>query len=152
MKSIATIEGRDEILDRFSRLTHESRGLWGKMDVNQMVCHCADQVRICLGTKPARKKGNFLTRTVIKFVALNFPISMPKNMRTIYELDPGKAGMTRPAGFQEDRHQLTGLIGHFFSLPGSQRFSHPVFGGLSKQELGKLTYLHLDHHLQQFGV
>ena len=152
MKSIANTGGRDEILDRFSRLTHESRGLWGKMNVNQMVCHCADQVRICIGAKPTRKKGNFLTRTLIKFVALNFPVALPKNMGTIYELDPEKAGMTQPAGFQEDRNQLAGLIGHFFSLPGSQHFSHPVFGGLSKQELGKLTYIHLNHHLQQFGV
>ncbi len=152
MKSIANTDGRDEILGRIARLTHESKSLWGKMDVNQMVCHCADQVRICIGTKPARRKGNFLTRTLTKFVALNLPVAMPKNMRTIYELDPGKAGMTQPIGFQEDRDQFAGLIGHFFSLPGSQRFSHPVFGGLSKQELGKLTYLHLNHHLQQFGV
>ncbi len=152
MKSIANTDGRDEILGRIARLTHESKGLWGKMNVNQMVCHCADQVRICIGTKPARQKGNFLTRTLIKFAALNLPIAMPKNMRTIYELDPGKAGMTQPSGFREDRDELVGLIGHFFSLPGGQRFSHPVFGGLSKRELGKLTYLHLNHHLQQFGV
>ncbi|MBK9525384.1 MAG: DUF1569 domain-containing protein [Bacteroidetes bacterium] len=28
---------------------------------------------------------------------------------------------------------------------------HPYFGKLSSREWGRITYLHLDHHLKQFG-
>jgi hypothetical protein len=30
--------------------------------------------------------------------------------------------------------------------------THPFFGKLSGKEWGELTYKHIDHHLQQFGV
>lgn len=152
MKSIHNLDGKNETLERLARLTHGSRGRWGKMNVGQMICHCADQLRICMGTKPARKKGNILTQTITRFVALNFVSAMPKNMKTIYELNPEKGAMTQPTDFLRDRDELIGLIEHFYSLPSSQAFSHPVFGKLNKSQLGRLTYIHLDHHLQQFGV
>lgn len=38
------------------------------------------------------------------------------------------------------------------NLPDSHQFEHPVFGQLSKKDVIKLTNIHLDHHLRQFGV
>ena len=77
---------------------------------------------------------------------------MPKNMKTIAELDPNRPLMTQPTGFANDRAALTDVIAHLEKVTDSQHFAHPVFGQMNKAEAIKLTHIHLDHHLRQFGV
>ena len=56
-------------------LTPQSNGLWGSMSVGQMLTHCTDQIRICLGELPCRPRGNKLTQGVARWVALNLPLT-----------------------------------------------------------------------------
>lgn len=122
------------------------------MSVGQMMTHCTDQIQIVLGQKPARQRGSAFSRRLSKWVALNLPISMPKNLKTIAELDPNRTLMTQPTGFLQDRAALITTLMHLNSVPDNQHFAHPVFGSMNKEEASKLTYIHLDHHLRQFGV
>ena len=42
-----------------------------------------------------------------------------------------------------------------FAVLGNEsikRTKHPIFGKMSYEEWDKLQYMHLDHHLRQFGV
>jgi Protein of unknown function (DUF1569) len=136
---------------RLEQLTPDDPRQWGSMSVNQMLAHCADQLRICLGELPSRPRGNKLTQGILRWISLNLVKNMPKNMRTISELDPNKNYMTRPTAFAQDQQVLIGLYQKMLGLAESHRCAHPVFGTLTKKEVIKLTDMHLDHHLRQFG-
>ncbi|MCU0341331.1 MAG: DUF1569 domain-containing protein [Spirosomaceae bacterium] len=141
-----------DVLNRLSQLTPDSQRLWGSMSVNQMLTHVTDQIRICLGELPSKPRGSWLTRKIVGWIAVNIPLQMPKNMKTIAELDPNKKYMTQPTDFQEDFDTLIALYNKMLKLPETHHFEHPVFGKLSKKEVIKLTDIHLDHHLRQFGA
>ena len=141
-----------DLLARLTRLTPDSQRLWGSMSVGQMITHCTDQLQIMLGQKPARQRGSAFSRRLSKWIALNVPVRMPKNMKTIAELDPNRSLMTQPTGFANDRAVLTDVIAYLEKVTDSQHFAHPVFGQMNKAEAIKLTHIHLDHHLRQFGV
>jgi hypothetical protein len=106
MNNLLDDRARTGILSRLERLEDGQRAQWGRMNVNQMVCHLGDQFRIALGQiRPADCSG-FLSRTVLKWMVL--------------------AGATFSAS--------------------------PAFGKLSNRQWGRLAYVHMDHHLRQFGV
>jgi hypothetical protein len=141
-----------EIKTRLNKLTPSSQRLWGSMSINQMLVHCAEQVRICIGDLPIRPRGGKLTQFLLKWIGLNIPLKMPKNLKTIAELDPNKQYMTKPTEFGKDYKTLIDLYEKLLNMPENQHFEHPVFGVLTKNEAIKLTNIHLDHHLRQFGV
>ena len=93
-------------LQRFTTITPNSQRLWGGMSVGQMLTHCNDQLKITIGEKPCKPRGNALVKTLMKWIALYIPMSMPKNLRTISELDPNKVLMTQPTDFQKDKKEL----------------------------------------------
>lgn len=117
-----------------------------------MMTHCTDQVRIVLGEKTANKFSNALFRSVAKWMFLNVPIQMPKNLMTAPELDPNGRLMTQPIDFKNDQANLLAALSRLNNVPESQPIAHPVFGAMTKAEAMKLTQIHLDHHLRQFSV
>ncbi len=140
------------ILPRINALTPDSQRLWGYMSVGQMITHCTDQVQIVLGEKPAQPLGNSFARWLAKWFILNVPMRMPKNIKTVPELDPNKPLMTQPGNFANDRENLLAALTRLSNLPEKQPIVHPVFGSMTKAEAIKLTNIHLDHHMRQFGV
>ena len=52
MKSIWETAAQRELSDRLSTLSADRRALWGKMSVQQMVCHLAESLRMALGELP----------------------------------------------------------------------------------------------------
>ena len=146
------MEQKKEIVARLAGLTPQSNGLWGSMNVGQMLTHCTDQIRICLGELPCRPRGNKLTQGVARWVALNVPLPMPKNLKTVAELDPNKKYMTQPTDFGRDLGTLLDSYKKMLGLPEFQGCEHPVFGKMTKSQAVKLTNIHLDHHLRQFGA
>ncbi len=117
-----------------------------------MLTHCTDQVQIVLGEKPANKFSNALFRKLAKWMFLNVPMRMPRNLMTAPELDPNGPLMTQPSDFKKDHANLLAALHRLNNVPESQPITHPVFGAMSKAEAMKLTQIHLDHHLRQFGV
>ncbi len=143
---------RDEIISRINQLTPENQAAWGKMNVNQMICHVTDQLRISLGEMgEAKDASSFMSRTLLKFLVLKV-IPIPKNVPTSPRVDQMKDG-TPPTDFEADRKTLLEFIGKFCSAPSDFEFSpHFKFGNLSGKEWAILASKHLDHHLKQFGV
>ncbi|MFN8355000.1 MAG: DUF1569 domain-containing protein [Spirosomataceae bacterium] len=141
-----------EVVKRINQLSEQSPRQWGKMTVGQMLTHCADQIRICYEEKPAGVFGNNITQAIAKFLVTKMGMKMPKNIRTLPELDPNKDLMTQPSNFEQDRLQLVALVERFFDLPSNRTYTHPLLGSAQKSDIGILIYVHLDHHLRQFGV
>ena len=141
-----------ELLNRLSRLTPETRALWGKMNARQMVCHLNDCFGLAMGLKHASEEITFLNRTLIRWTALRAPMTWPKGVPTRPEMDQ-LAGGTPPADFANDVAELRAAIQRFVRTPRDFTFSrHPIFGPLSEWEWMRWGWLHPDHHFRQFGL
>ena len=151
MRTLAHPRDRDEILQRLKRVRPNSVRAWGAMSAHQMVCHLADGLRMLTGQRAVASNATWIRRTVVKWAALYLPIRWPHGIPTSPEIHQALGG-TRPADFAEDVAQVELLL-DLVTAPGS-RFdhrAHPVFGGMSHAAWLRWGYLHLDHHLRQFG-
>ena len=139
---------RDLILSRVARLTPESKPTWGRMNVGQMVAHCADQLRMTLGElSAAPKPTGALRRFPLKQLVV-YVLPWPKGVPTAPELFS-----TPPAQWEADLQELRTLIDRTAEHgPDGDWPEHPAFGRMSGRAWGVLAYRHLDHHLRQFGV
>jgi len=61
-------------------------------------------------------------------------------------------GGTKPAGFNLDKQTLIDMVKDFPQSYGDDGpREHPYFGNLSKKQWSRLAYIHINHHLKQFG-
>ena len=138
-----------KIIDRIQQLTPESKSLWGKMNVSQMLAHCQPPMLVALGEH--KLKGNilgfFLGRFIKKVVVGDKPYKRGLPTTPAYIV-------TEQRNFEEEKQKLVALVQRF-SAGGPDKLSkdpHPVFGPMSAEDWDKSQWKHLDHHLQQFGV
>jgi len=152
MKTLTDVGIKSEVFERMSRLRPDSQRQWGKMAVNQMLCHLSDSFRGVMGEKALGRKDNALTRTVVKWIALKAPMKWPHGVKTMPEMDQNIGG-TPPAEFEKDRLALEKLIERFTSQNRDFEWRpHPTFAYMSEWEWQRWGYLHVDHHFRQFGV
>jgi hypothetical protein len=151
MKSLLNPVDKSEMLKRIAEVTPKDPPLWGKMNVHEMLVHAADQVRLSFGEKRSPYRGTMMTSTFVKFlILLGMPIPKGK-IETTDELKQGVGG-TKLTAFELDKGILADMVTNFETRHGNEEFrKHPVFGDLDKQQWGRLAYLHLNHHLKQFG-
>jgi hypothetical protein len=151
MKTLAREQDRVEILRRLRAVRPESVRRWGRMSAHQMICHCSDAFRMLVDQKPVSMATGFPQRTVIKWIALYGPLPWPAGILTRPEIDQ-ECGGTKPMEFDADVAGLEALvdrvIGQIGALDGRV---HPIFGRLSEAAWLRWCYLHMDHHLRQFG-
>ncbi len=140
---------KELVKNRIIKISGTSSPLWGQMNAPQMLSHVQGQIEICNGTKPAKNKSNFITRTIAKWMGLYLPIPLPKNLKTFKEINPNLDILTVHTEIDTAKKNL---INSLQSIAKGKKYWHPIFGNLSDVEMGKLTYVHLDHHLKQFGV
>lgn len=151
MKTLARAEDKVEVLHRLEGLTAESPRRWGRMNAPQMVCHLSDSFLAVTGQKDVSMAASLLYRTLLKWIALYLPVPWPPGISTRPELDQVLGGGTKPAQFAEDVARLRVLVEQATSAtPGWHQ--HPRFGRMSETEWLRWAYLHMDHHLRQFGV
>lgn len=138
------------LISRLFRLMPDTPRRWGSMTVGQMLVHCTDQLRISRGEKPvASLRVPGLVKPLLKWFFVKRLARFKPGMRTLPEMD-ARRGMTPPTTFATDHATLLAYL-----RPAGYRASgvvHPLFGPLSAQEFGEITWQHLDHHLRQFGV
>lgn len=152
MKNIIYTTFKTEMIERIEKLTPDSPRNWGKMNPGEMICHCADQLRLANGTKQSKFIGNLMLTTVFKWLILTFMKAPKGKIETVRELKQGVSG-TKPINFENDKKSLIELVKNFDeSFKTSKTVVHPAFGKMNHWQYGRLAYLHLDHHLNQFGV
>lgn len=152
MKSLQDPAAREDIARRLRSLSAASPRQWGKMTVDQMVCHLADSYRMAVGDHPVTHTSTLWSRTGLKWIVLYAPLPWPKHIGTFPELDQ-EVGGTRPEAFAADLERLEHALEAFLDAVKEGRcVDNPFMGKLSSWELLRWGYLHADHHLRQFGV
>ena len=150
MRTLASKADCDLIATRISALTPADGRQWGKMCVDQMVCHLRDSYLVALGEKYVSPANRFLGPTVIKWIALRAPGKWPRGVQTRPEVQQGMGG-TPPVEFERDRAMLVVIFDRFCEPSAKLAPTHPFFGPMSRADWLRWGYLHADHHLRQFG-
>lgn len=152
MKTLANADDLAEILTRLDGLTPEAERQWGRMTPNQMLCHLTDAFRSALGERPVSPASNVFTRTVLRWIALKAPMTWPHGVRTRPEVDQ-EIGGTPPTSFESDAAELAGITRRFVAERSAiDGHAHSIFGPMTSKEWLRWGYLHVDHHLRQFGA
>ena len=150
MKTLRDRATQREIRERVRQVASDTPRQWGRMTAHQMVCHLADSFRGVLGEKTLNLRPVPLPRKIMKFIALGLPLRWPHGLKTIPEIDQHVGG-TRPTEFAADVASLELLFERFVSNPRTLAPTHPFFGPMAESDWMRWGYLHMDHHLRQFG-
>ncbi|MBS1494062.1 MAG: DUF1569 domain-containing protein [Bacteroidetes bacterium] len=146
MKNLFDDGPRQEIIERINKLTPESKQLWGKMSVSQMLAHNVIPMELALqNPKPARQFMGKIFGGMVKKKLLS-PEPFKKNGFT-----PKEFRIDSPKEFNEQKEKLLSTVNRF-KRGAIKDTVHPFFGNMTEDQWGQLQYKHLDHHLQQFGV
>tara|TARA_R110002033_G_scaffold30877_7_gene67903 strand:+ start:923 stop:1375 length:453 start_codon:yes stop_codon:yes gene_type:complete len=150
MKNIFDKKVVDEVVGRINKLTPKSAGLWGKMNVAQMMAHCNVSYEMVFTDKHPKPNG-----------AMKLMLKLFVKQPVVNEKPYKKNSRTAPAflivderDFEKEKQRLIDYLIKTQEL-GEDHFhnkeSHS-FGPLTKTEWNNLFYKHLNHHLEQFGV
>ena len=150
MRNIFDQDNTEELKSRIGQLTPETKGLWGTMEVSQMLAHCCVTYEMAYEDK--HKRPSPVLRFFLKLLIKNGVVGekpYPKNSRTA----PGFI-ITDKKDFEVEKKRLLDYVDYTFQLgadhfEGLESFS---FGPITSKEWSNLFYKHLDHHLRQFGV
>ena len=142
--------GVNDLIYRVLKLTSVATPKWGTMNVTEMLKHCnANNTLILNGLESTRKDS--LKQNVIKLAFLYLPIKFPKNIKAPKTLRLITDKET-PQNFEREKELFIELISRFPAHTFPAKMYHPSFGNLKPNEWGVLNWMHLDHHLRQFGV
>jgi len=149
MANIFDKEANRELIERLEKLTLESKALWGKMSVSQMVLHAQKPLDVALGKLMI--KGGLLGFLFGKMAKNSFLKNhgFSKNSPTAPQFKIGWM-----PDFEKEKNELISKV-RAFGDKGPDIIAnkkHPFFGEMTAEEWGKLHYIHLDHHLKQFGL
>ena len=149
MQSLFNSTENNNIIERINKLSADTKQLWGKMKVAQMLAHSQTTLLVALGEK--KLKGGlmgFLFGKIAKKQLLKdapFKQNMPTAPSFIVKDE---------REFDVEKNKLIQLIQKFGNANAEEIAGrpHPFFGKLTKDEWDVLQWKHLDHHLKQFGV
>lgn len=149
MQNLFEKQTLDEVFTRIDKLHPGSQRQWGKMDVAQMMAHCAITLDIASGRL-------ILPRVWIGRLLAPFLKSVYTNDQPFVRNGPtGKQLIVSDQrDFAHEQAQLKTKIQQFHDggEAGCTRHPHPFFGSLTPYAWSRGMYKHLDHHLRQFGV
>ena len=151
MNSIFTEEGHQEVLNRINKLNENLQPQWGKMNIGQMLKHCQLPLENATGKREMHMKAGFFKRMLFKnFIKPHMYNDKlwKQNVQT-----PKEFVITDTKVFNEEKTGLVNLINECNAKKEETNWpTHPLFGDFTTDQLGKMQYKHLDHHLRQFGV
>lgn len=135
------------LTERLNRLNPASQRQWGRMTVDQMLWHLNEGFEMGLGRRVVSKMNVPIPRFLIKFFVFNVPWPRGKT-RTHPDLE-AKATYD----FATERARTIQLLGEIVAKPlDSQWPDSYAIGPMSGKEWSRLSAIHVDHHLKQFGV
>jgi uncharacterized damage-inducible protein DinB len=148
--NIFSHETTTQLLQRINNLTPETRPLWGKMNVAQMLAHLCVMYEMVYDNN--HKRPNAFMRFLITMIAKETVVGKkpyPHNSRTA----PAFV-ITGQRDFEKEKARLIDYIVR------TEQNGEVFFDGRESHSFGKLTlpewnnyfFKHLNHHLTQFGV
>jgi hypothetical protein len=138
---------KQEIVIRINKLTPDSKGLWGKMNVGQMLAHVQVPIGVAEGTNKIKRTlfGRIVGPLAKSIIYNNKPFK--RSLPT----DPSFVMLGNEKDFETEKQNLLGMVSNFTENTIVNEV-HPFFGKMTKEQWSIGTWKHLDHHLQQFGV
>lgn len=147
MSSIYNKKDNEIIISRINKLTPESKALWGKMTVDQMMKHTEAAIAVAFSEKEL--KINFFMKLLGRMLKnkvfnnefqKNSPTAPEFIFKESYDFETAKAALIEKfSRFTEGEKSIT-------------LTQHPFWGKMSPEDWNKLMWNHVDHHLKQFGV
>jgi len=148
LKSILDKEERNELIVRIQKLDKNSKALWGKMNIHQMIKHCILCEEMYLGK--TKYKRNFIGLLLGKLFLRN----LIKNDNPKKRNSPTKSefkNLEIISNINSEKEKWIGLINEYETLP-ENNFVHWFYGKMTKEQIGFVVYKHIDHHLRQFNA
>jgi hypothetical protein len=149
MQTLFDQDENTKMISRIQKLTPETKPLWGKMNVAQMLAHTQVALRVAMGDDKLKQSlfGKLFGRIAIKKLLSTKPFG--KNMPTAPEFI-----MREQKDFNKEKSALLHLVERMLKEGpnGLTKEPHPFFGKMTPEQWDTLQYKHLDHHLSQFGV
>lgn len=139
---------REQLIHRIRQLNETRLNVWGSMTVVQMVKHCILWEEMVLQNISYKRvfAGRILGKLALD-VVLKEGKPLHKNSPTIPALI-----------IKETEGNLETVINKWverieqYEQFNNDRFIHPFFGKMTRDQIGRLAFKHIDHHLRQFGV
>lgn len=144
-------QGKEKIVSRVNALTPNSKALWGKMSVGQMLAHC--NVAYEIVHEPGKHTspgpiGKFFARVFAKGTVIgDKPYQQSSPTAPMFIIKD-------PRDFESEKARLLAYINKTFEQGAAHYdgLENMTFGKLSAKQWNTLFSKHLDHHLRQFGV
>ena len=147
MKTIFDQTTRDELIGRINTLHENSTAQWGKMNINQMLKHCTIYDEAILGKRKFKRVfiGRLFGKMALKeMIKDDSPVR--RNMPTLTELRVTESDYDVTA----EKAKWISLIQEYAHF-ANPNFVHGFIGKMTEEQIGLLSYKHIDHHLRQFG-
>ncbi len=149
MQTVHSEEGVQTVISRIEKLTPQSRPLWGKMSVGQMLCHLQKPLEVPLGRHELPK--SFIMKLIGPMIRKQLLTDKPiaKNSPTASTLR-----ITDEKDFNKEKQLLIDTLRDYTAVAQAGKLppAHPYWGKLSTADWDKMQWKHLDHHMTQFGV
>lgn len=152
MDNFFSAKVKEKTTQRINKLTPNTKPLWGKMNVNQMICHLSDVTKVALGHKKANPEGKFYHRTQLAIFLALYVVSWGKEKQVATAPTNQEKEGTPIKEFNADKKELIDLLNRFYNAKDDSFQTHARFGKLSNWQWGRMIAKHTDHHLRQFGV
>jgi hypothetical protein len=146
MPTLLNSAEREALLKRLRALPPAATARWGRLTAPAMLCHLNDSLRIALGDVPCKPTHNLISRTLGKALVVNTDLKPPRGkIKTAPEMLA-----SRPAAWDADLATCLQLVERVAA--GKAGAVHPAFGPLTPEEWGRMSWKHMNHHLEQFGA
>jgi hypothetical protein len=154
VKTLSNPRDKDDLLRRLKRVRPDSARRWGRMTAHQMVCHLRDAFLIGTDPTQVRQVSGLHNRTIVNWIALYVPVRWPADLPTLPEIDQVSGGGITPTDFDADVAGLEAAVEALTANPDTffRGRRHPIFGDMTRTAWFRWAYLHVDHHLRQFGA
>jgi len=143
---------REEYTQGLSEIDADTPRKWGKMNLQQMIEHMADYVRIASGKTPMQNVTPEATLPRMQnFLASEKPF--PENTPNV--LMPAEPAPVKHATKEAAIAELQTELDDFFAVHEQNEgriTTNPFFGDLDFEHQVQLLHKHATHHLRQFGV
>jgi len=150
MRTIADSAVTEDLVSRLRRLDPAQRCLWGTINAQQMVVHVGDASAAVLKQRPFSAKPRGGPAGIRRFLLLYVLPSMPRGIKSGAE---PAATVVEPATFAKDVERAAVLLQQLAGAPPDALVDrHPILGPMTRTQWMRWAFMHMDHHLRQFGL
>ena len=137
-----------EMTTRINKLSPSSQRRWGKMNVSQMLKHLTIAFSVPINKIQLPKENLYYVSAnpITRWLMIKAVTKWPKNMVTAEAFK-----VVDDPDFDNAKKDFLSVYNEFVN---AKKFDgcHPVFGVMSKDLWGDAMAIHLNQHLEQFGV